>query len=230
MSKSFSFYFSIYKDELYAVRLAYQLNKYFPGVEVIVISDGPYHEPSLKTAEYFNPYLKAVRGKRLKAKSTGGCEFTQRNFEVLLAESDSEIFIKLDPDSYINSRCDIPEDDWFGHVHYTSIPYLNYQFNFIAGGAMGFSRSAIETIVISNHLLDKKYDAEGGFYDRYKRYKKFGDPVGEKDFIRREDWIIGDVCRKLKIEPTPWPDVYCVQDKEVDDDSFSIVHPVRTRW
>jgi hypothetical protein len=228
--KSFSFYVSIYKDEIYAVRLAHQLNRYYPGVEVIVISDGPYDKRSLAVAKEFNIQLKVIEGERLKAKQTGGCEFTQRNFEVLLRESNSQIFIKLDPDSYINYSCGIPDVDWFGHVHFASISYLRYNFNFIAGGAMGFSRNVVEKIVNSQLLLNEKYDNQGGFYDRYKRYKKFGDPLGERDLLRREDWVIGSVCQSLKIEATHWDDVYCVQDEEVKDDSFAIIHPVRTRW
>jgi hypothetical protein len=230
LSKSFSFYFSVYKDEIYTVRLSHQLNRFFPKVEVIAIDDGPYDEHSLKVAENFNLYLKVIKGERLKSKLTGGCEFTQRNFEVLLVESDSDIFIKLDPDSYINHSFDIPDDDWFGHVHFAGVPYLGYHFNFIAGGAMGLSRNAVEKIVESKLLLDKKYDQQGGFYDRYKRYKKFGDPLNESDLIRREDWVLGDVCRRLNIKPSSWPDVYCVQDVEVDDDSFAIIHPVKHRW
>jgi hypothetical protein len=228
--QSVDFYFNIYKDEIYVVRLAHQLARFFPESKVIAISDGPCHVPSLVQAKLFNPNLVLVNGERLKHKPTGGCEFTQRNLEAVLARSQAATIVKLDPDSYIVRSCDIPTYDWFGHVHSTSIPFMGSRFDFIAGGAMGFSRDAIVRIIDSGFLLDRKYDNSAGFYSRYSQYKKFADPAGESDPIRREDWVIGDICRRLKIDATPWSEVYCVQDDEVEDMSFAICHPVRHRY
>jgi hypothetical protein len=227
---SLDFYCSFYKDEILLVRLAYQLNRFFPHSKFIVIADGPYHKRSLIVAKQFNPNLVLVEGDRLKHKPTGGCEFTQRNLEVVLMRSQAQTIIKLDTDSYINRSFSCPNDDWFGHVHFASIPFMGEQFKFIAGGAMGFNRSIVEKIVQSKELLNSKFDNRDGFYDRYKNYRKFIDPIGETDLIRREDWVIGIVCKKLKIEATSWRDVYCVQDEEVDDSRFAVIHPVRTRW
>jgi hypothetical protein len=230
VSQSVDFYFNVYKDEIYSVRLAFQLAENFPSSNLYAIADGPCHLPSLYQAKFFNPKLTLIEGERLKHKPSGGCEFTQRNLEEVVARSQAETIVKLDPDSYIWRSCEIPSDDWFGHVHSTHIPFLGSRFDFIAGGAMGFSRGAIERMVESRFLLDKKYDHEKGFYNRYKQYKKFGDPVGETDLIRREDWVIGDVCRRLKIKATSWDGVYCVQDEEQVEGGFSISHPVRCLW
>jgi hypothetical protein len=228
--QSVDFYFNVYKDEIYAVRLAFQLAEHFPSSNVYAIADGPCHLPSLYQAKFFNPNLTLIEGDRLKHKSSGGCEFTQRNLEEVITRSQAETIVKLDPDSYVWRSCGIPSDDWFGHVHSTHIPFLGSRFDFIAGGAMGFSRGAIERIIESGILLDRKYDHQKGFYDRYKQYKKFGDPVGETDLIRREDWVIGDVCRRLKIKASSWDDVYCVQDEEQKEDRFAISHPCRVLW
>lgn len=231
--KSYSFFFSVFKDEIYAVRLAWQLNKYFPGVEVIAIADGPCDEHSLIQAKEFNTNLKIVIGERLKSSPTGGCRFTDRNFRLLLNESKSQIFIKLDPDSYILKSCEIPDYDWFGDVHNIAIPYLNYKFDFVAGGAMGLSRNTIAKILESDLLLDLKYDDKKGFYNRYQRYKKFGDPDNEFSNIRREDWVLGSVCKRLEINPVIWDEVYSNNESsEIIENynSYSIIHPVRTRW
>ena len=226
----FDFYCSFYKDEIFLVRLAYQVYEHFPDSKLIAIADGPYDYQSLVTARKFNPNLILIVGERLKHKPTGGCEFTQRNFEAVLTYSQASIIIKLDTDSFINRTVTPPNVDWFGHVHKTSLPFMGESFDFIAGGAMGFSRQTIEIIVESKELLNKKFDNRGGFYDRYANYKKFADPTGEKDLLRREDWVLGMVCKKLGIKANPWSEVYCVQDEEVNDDRFAIVHPVRTHW
>jgi hypothetical protein len=226
----FDFYCSIYKDEIFLVRLAYQVNRFFPESKLIVIADGPFHKFSVAAAKNFNQNLILIEGERLKHKPTGGCEFTQRNLEVVLTKSNASTIIKLDTDTYINHTFRFIDAPWFGHVYHTSLPFMGETFDFIAGGAMGFSRQAITAIVESKELLNKKFDNRGGFYDRYKNYKKFADPMGESDLIRREDWVLGMVCKKLSIKATPWSEVYCVQDEEVFDNSYSIVHPVRTRW
>lgn len=239
LPKSFSFYFSVFKDEIYAVRLAWQLNKYFSNVEVIVITDGPPDEYSLAQAQKFNPNLKIFREERLKNKRYGGFQYTQRNFNILLKASKSETFIKLDPDSYINKSCDIPDYDWFGNVHNLVMPYLNYKFDFISGGAMGLSRKTLISIVDSELLLDQSYDDPSSFYNRYEKYRKFGDPLNESKAIRREDWAIGSVCKQLNINPTNWDKVCCLETDIYSSDNkteydfyedFAIVHPVRTRW
>jgi len=226
----FDFYCSFYKDEIFLVRLSYQVYEHFPQAKLIVIADGSYDNRSLVAARTFNPNLILVEGERLKSKPTGGSEFTQRNFEAVLLNSNASIIIKLDPDSFINKPVEPPNTEWFGHVYKTAIPFMGESFDFIAGGAMGFSRQTIETIVESKELLNRKFDDRGGFYSRYTNYKKFADPIGEKDLVRKEDWILGTVCKKLGIKATHWTDVYCVQNQEVNDDNFAIVHPVRTRW
>jgi hypothetical protein len=226
----FDFYCSFYKDEIFLVRLAHQVYRFFPNSKLIAIADGPYDRASVIQAKLFNPNFILVEGDRLKHKPIGGCEFTQRNLEVVLTRSQAQTIIKLDTDSYINRTFIPPVADWFGHVHHTSLPFMSDQFDFIAGGAMGFSRDSITKLVESQELLNKKFDHRDGFYSRYQTYKKFADPTGETDLIRREDWVIGMVCKKLKISVTSCPDVYCVQDEEVNDVNFALVHPVRHRW
>lgn len=231
MASLIDFYFSFYKDEIYVARLTHQLAKHFPESRVIGISDGPYYKPSLESIKELNPNLIILDGDRLKHKAHGGCEFTQRNFEMVLATSKAETIVKLDPDSYISRSCTIPKNEWFGHVHSAAIPFMGSQFQFIAGGAMGFSRETIIKIVESKLLLNEKYDNEAGFYDRYKAYRKYADPINAKDLLRREDWVLGDVCRRLKIKATHWSEVYCVQDREQEiRDVIAICHPVRHLW
>lgn len=231
--ESLSFYFSVYKDEVFAVRLAKQLNDWLKDSQAIVITDGEPYWPSLGYARSLNPNLIVIEGERLKNKSSGGCEFTQRNFEIVLDKTNTETIIKLDPDSYIwRSPKNIPDAGWFGDVHGGSTPFMGHKFNIIGGGAMGFKRDTIEKIVKSQFLLDKRYDKINAFYDRYSKFKKVADPVGEPAYIRSEDWTLADVCRRLGILPTQWDDVCCVQSEEQiqDELNYSITHPVRHIW
>jgi hypothetical protein len=224
------FYFNIYKDEIFAVRLAKQLNNIFPGVKVVAIADGPCYLHSIEQAIRFNPSLEFIQGDRLKNAPEGGLSFTKRNFSEIL-KCDFDVAIKLDPDSYIwREPKYIPDADWFGHVVKPRQKFLGEDITFISGGVVGFKRSTVKKIHDSDVITSKQYDSYLTFYDRYNRFSKVADPIGETGRIRTEDWTLAHVCKKLGIEPTEWDDVYCVQTEEQihPDLKYFATHPVRT--
>ena len=226
------FYFSIYKDEIYAVRLAKQLNDIFPGVKVVVIADGHCYLPSIDAAIKFNPNLEFVQGDRLKNAANGGMKFTHRNFEEIL-KFDFDVAIKLDPDSYVwREPKYIPDADWFGNVFQQDLYFLGKKLQTIGGGAMGFKQSTVERLHSSKALLDTRYDSVETFYDRYRKFKKFSDPDNETGLVRSEDWTLAHVCDRLSIKPAQWDDVKCVQSQEqiYPGLDFCITHPCRTVW
>jgi hypothetical protein len=221
------FYFSIFQDEIYAVRLVWQLARYFPLSKVIAISDGPCDSHSMYVASNFNPNLIILQGERLKHAGKG-MEFTQRNLSWVLGYSQAEIIVKLDPDTYINRPCRFPNVDWFGDVKQTGFPFLGLNFEFIAGGCMGFRRHIIEMLIESEYLISEQLNKAEGFYDRYVQYKKFGDP-NCTDLIHREDYAFGWCMKKLGVMPYQFDNCYCVQDEEQRErKEVAIAHPVRT--
>lgn len=222
-----SFYFNIFKDEIFTVRLLYQLNKFYPGYSVLGIADGPCFEPNIKIFSEINPNFVLYQGKRLKII---GSEFTQRNFEVILEHLKTDIIIGLDPDSYIWRRFNyFPDVDWFGHRHRFYNHFIEKNFTFLGGSCMGFKRTYIQRILDSGYLLNDKYKDSRGFYDRYSSFKKYADPDCN-DIICREDWVLGDIARKLKVKPFHWDECYPSQKHEVilqPPYQYAVTHPVR---
>jgi hypothetical protein len=235
MTEPISFYFNIYKNEIYASRLVFQIRNFYPTSEILIISDGQANLFSMNQIRDYHdrifpnsPPFTLIKGDRLK---NVGPEFTQRNFKCVLNNTTSDLIIKLDPDSYIwRSFNYIPEGDWIGDVRFLPAPYLSRQFNFISGGCFGMRRNVIKEIYNSNLLLGDEYRTEESFYDRYRMNRKYGDPI-TNELIYRENLVLDDVANRLGVTPVQWDEVYCTQHGEQlqnpDDLKYAVTHPVR---
>ena len=233
--ESISFYFNIYKNEIYACRLLLQLRKFYPNSEIVIICDGEANLYSINNIRDYHdrmfpdsPPFVLIKGDRLK---NVGPEFTQRNFKCVLNNTTSDLVIKLDPDSYMwRSFSYIPEGDWIGYVKLLAIPYLSRRFDFISGGCFGMKRNVIKEIYNSELLLSDEYRTPESFYDRYTRHRKFADPVCDES-IYRENLVLDDVANRLGVTPVQWDEVYCTQHGEQlqnpDDLKYAVTHPVR---
>lgn len=183
-----AFVINVHRDEHLAVRLIDQITTHYPEASLTVIPDEP----------------------RLKTTLTG--EWTQRYLERGLA-TNADVVVKIDPDTCIWRRAEIPGTDWFGTINDKA---------FVRGGACGFSRSAAERLVASGLLLEK-----APFY--YARYSKFRWPHEEEsdEIISCQDRIVGRAMSELKIPPSDWPGVFILGNGSgiPEPASFAITHP-----
>lgn len=185
------FVINVFEDAHLAERLVRQIDQHYPDAARLTIPDEP----------------------RLKNRQTG--EWTHRYLEYALG-CESDVIVKLDPDTCIWRRTTIPTADWFGT--------LTDGGNFIRGGACGFSRSAAEKLVSSGLLLNQ------GYYN-YPRYDDFRWPHEERSLalMPLQDGIVGDAMDQLGIKPTPWPDV-CIwgnrtENRIPEPAGWAMTHP-----
>ena len=156
-----------------------------------------------------------VRGKeRLKIKGNGGL-LCHTILEIFLKFTDDLYLIKIDPDTGINHAPTVPTE-FDVAANYSDEGYL-------LGGAIAFSRSAIQKIVESSLLLDKKYKAPRWCY----RWR-------DREWIPCEDAILYDVIQRLGLNLLDWEDVYCCHSKQPFNpprplEHYSLYHPVRRK-
>jgi hypothetical protein len=206
----YCFFFNVYKDEKLAERLMRQLFDFYPEIQSICIVDGV---SDLKS--YGN--TKIYQGKRLKQQNKLG-EFIKRNFSLCL-EQDADIFISLDPDTYLWKKFEnIPEKDWFGQVNLITIPPFKGH-NLIVGACAGYSRKAINTLLDSQLLEDKTVN-DAPLYN----------PPLINEVVPAEDYVIGWALETLGFIPYQWEENSIRQgltNKQKPPYKYSATHPVK---
>lgn len=223
-----AFYFSIYQDELLAVRLVSQLREFYPSSQVVAITDGPSRNDRAK--KYLSANATLVETKeRLKTPGYGGL-FTDRNLNILTTEldTDTDLVFKLDPDSYVWRKFNyFPNAHWFGGT------FVDTVFNnpCCAGGCWGMRYGAVlqlyESGLLTHDIL------KGISYDRYtKARNKKGDLHHKMKQVTREDVLVGWAMSQLEIVPCAWDEVYLRQSGEVTQapTPVAVTHPVRSYW
>lgn len=217
------FYFNIFKDEIYCARLIHQIKKFYPDATIIAIADGPCHN-----VDFFESETIFIQGERLKVKDRA-MQFTQRNFTTVLENTDAEKIIKLDPDSYIwSSLLDPPDVDWAGSIRDRMV-WLG-KIKYCHGACWIMKRSAMQTILDSEYLLDTQYNNHWNLYERYTSKAKYGDAIDIEETIPHEDFILGDVVRRLELSVGEWEGLKLQQMGEVIEEGYSVTHPVRHIW
>ncbi len=226
------FYFCIYHDDQYALRLAKQLNHYYPTSQKIAIYDGLGDKVIKGQLKDFN--VTVHNGARFKRKGMGMLHI-QRNLHVLLENSNPDTFINMDPDSFMWRKFNnLPNADWFGQIQNLKVG------NFTAtnriqgthGACYGCSKTLAEALYSSKIFLDKKtFSHPGLMYRRYgNKFKKHGDKYHSNEWIPREDPSFAYAAQQLGYSPVKWEnDLFLTQTKEQYsfDRAKAVTHPVR---
>lgn len=199
-----TFVINVHRDQHLALRLVKQIRKHFDR-PALVISDGEPIIPELDelTLCYcFN-----------RAKDRRDGYWTQRYLQAAL-EFPAETIIKLDPDTCIWRKFEPPQADWFGTLGDSS--------DYIRGGAVGMSRETAQKVVRSG-LLYKNYPY---IYYRYKKHRWPHEQESD-EAISNQDHIMRRVMSKLKIEPTPWPEVLIYGNSGIipEPGNYAVTHP-----
>lgn len=235
MSK-LAFYFSIYKDELWAVRLVHQIKHFYPKADIVCIFDGQGFPGQAEKIADLGANVRV--GERLKGPGNG-MKFSHRNLSVALEYSDAELFFKMDPDSYIWRRFnDVPENvEFFGQAHSKPIGQAFPKgVTYCHGACWGIRRSLMQRMVDSEIFYDKLYEHPHNLYNRYanEKFRKIGDRGDAEDIVMHEDFIFGDAATKLGAKPVRWKDVRLHQAQELVQDPndlvWSVTHPTRSIW
>lgn len=175
-------------DAPLAKRLGKQIEMHYPGADQMYLRDVP----------------------RLKHILTG--EWTQRYLEYALATG-ADVILKLDPDTCMWRRPEIPQADWFGTLS---------NDGFVRGGACGFSRFAAESLVSSGKLMRPTQHS-------YPRYGHCKWPHEDYDSAQLscQDRTVSEIMGNLGIPATPWPDVLILGNDRVipDRGDYSLTHP-----
>jgi hypothetical protein len=119
--------------------------------------------------------------------------------------------IKIDPDTGINHPPTFPAE--FDVA-------CNYIRGSLRGGAIAFTRQAVQIIVTSRFLLNEKYKLLRWCY----RWRN-------TEWIPCEDAILYDVIQRLGLTLVHWDEVYCRHSEEAFNppcsiNSYSFYHPI----
>lgn len=139
-------------DALLADYTVKKVKYYHPEDEVIVITDG-----SFNVADKLSEGYKVINTNFPKWLKNGD-NFLHNRYKILLENSNAELFIKIDPDSVIHKRINIPEkSDWFGQVYKDNTMYATW------GCGMGLRRHVIEKLINTPlQNTDYRYESVSG--------------------------------------------------------------------
>lgn len=152
---------------------------------------------------------------RLKLPQFAG-RWTERWMLSALA-TPADIVIKVDPDTIVCRPLeDFPSADMFGAFS------QRQRFKGIMGGAVGFQRSAVQQIVDSKFLLDKKYTESLYAFGEYRPGRD------QTEIMSLQDPIVFDVALRLGLTTSPWSDVHMYRATyempKVDHSKYGFVH------
>lgn len=153
---------------------------------------------------------------RIKLPQFAGA-WTERWMKAAL-ETAADIIVKVDPDTRAYVRAtEFPKEDIFGQV---SDPGTYWHIEgVIFGAAIGFQRSAVEKIVASGLLNDKKYTVHPYLFDRE-----------EDTTVSLQDPIVHDIGLRLQLSSGKWTGLQMHTrwgDPVRDAEKYTFVHPVR---
>ena len=195
-----AFHFAIYQDEPLALRLAGQIRALYPTADIVAICDGPADTDACQQLMSQQGVI-VCEGEHLKQWGMGGAS-AHRNLQAVLGETSAELFIQLDPDSYLwRAFRSFPEADWFGQCHYSHCTmYPRVPMGCLHGAAWGMRREMAAAAVERELLLDPLYSTS-------KMLWAYPLARDSKRFVPRLDLIWGNVAAELGVTPTCWPEV-----------------------
>lgn len=193
---SLTFAITSYEDSDLAVKSIAALRKLYPTATIVFLSDLPPN--------------------RLKLPQFCGA-WTERWMKAALG-TDAEIIVKIDPDTRaFVAATEFPGADIFGQIAKNGIYYSVK--GVIHGAAIGFQRSAVEKIVQSGLLLDKKYTVQPYVTNRDLR-----------ETISLQDPIVHDVAVRLGLTMAAWDGLHIRtrwdNEEQMDVSKFYFAHPV----
>lgn len=191
-----TFVLTSYKDADLSVKTIEALVKVYPGASIIHLSDSAPN--------------------RLKLPQFAGA-WTERWMKAGLG-TNADIIVKLDPDTraYV-AVTDFPATDIFGQVAVNGT-YWDVK-GVIHGAAIGFKRSAVEKIVQSGLLHDKKYTTHPYVTSR-----------DLTETISLQDPIVHDIAVRLGLSEGNWPGLQILtkwdEQRKIDMSKVTFAHPV----
>lgn len=224
-----AFFFSIYQDELWAVRLVHQIRKYYGDVQIFAVTDGPSSNEAAKE-ELLKQRCHLVETEQ-RLKQLGGGAFTQRWVDAVATyiDTDTDAIIKLDPDSYIwRFFANIPNADVFGDLYWNRVT----ESNGVKGGCLGLSYGFLLQLAESGLLLSDVLNDVKFTYRRYgtKQRKKIGDQRNGAS-VASEDSVLSWCYRELGVVPYQWDEVASRQSVDwLDSEGYAVTHPNRCWW
>jgi hypothetical protein len=192
-----TFVITSYQDSVLAAQSAAAAKTLYPSAQIVQLSDLPPN--------------------RLKLPQFSG-QWTERWMKAALA-TNADIIIKIDPDTRAyNAVTTFPTTDIFGQIAQNGI-YGGLK-GVIHGAAIGFQRAAVEKIVASGLLSDKKYTV-----------KPYTTTRGLTETISLQDPIVHDVATRLGLTMGAWAGTSIRTKwqgkKTVDTTKVTFAHPVK---
>jgi hypothetical protein len=179
-----AFALTFYRDERLATSTIADLRMFYPESLILIFDDSK---------------------QRLKLAQFAG-RWTERYLKAFL-QTESDILIKLDPDTAVLRRAnEFPDSEIFGE-------HVDGQ---VLGGCIGYSRDCARKIIESDLLVDSKYTG------LHYTYMKFGERVS------RQDEIMADIIRRLHLHTVEWKEA-CIRQYHprsvMPTGDYAIVHP-----
>lgn len=206
------FVINSYRETELVLLLIKELDRFYPGAKMIVISDGGDPLPSEQITQYSLHY---VHGARLHNCDIGAWH-TRWLTEALNCDSDT--IIKIDPEMEVLGRLSfIPSADVFGRFYCKRIGHDGW---LLKGGLVGLSCSAARRIVSSGILDDEKYLAPRFMNTRLS--EKYGCPMYS------DGTSFHDVVRALRLSLFDHPEIRCDNTRQkagFNRVNYKFIHP-----
>jgi len=221
-----TFLIHVYKDEQYGIPLLQQIRSLYPSATIACIGDG-VDPPELRSiAQQVGAYY--IAGDRLKL-AKHGTRWSKRMFRIAL-ELEADPLIKMDADAWLWRRFNhFPDADLAG----TLTCYLRQRLHLVRGGAMMFSRNAIEQILDSGMLDDQEYlDCTRYAYYRYAEWLLEGEERSD-ELLYSENCTVASIAAKLGLKQVDWAEVHACFREPIPENvnlQWAATHPHRPNY
>lgn len=201
MNRSFSFFMGVSYDFSLATTRIKEIRDIYPDVPIICCDelgvDFGFNSVCIEhDVLYFN-------GGQIKELKFGG-EWCERMLLAFLSYSQSELLIRIEPDTKILRQFShFPDAELFGSLR------SGGRFNYLQGGCLGIARDACELLAHSDVLQDSLYStAPFGYFRFQPPYLQPGETRSSKQ-LAATDLILTHAASRFGLTIGQWDDVCC---------------------
>ncbi len=193
MKNDICFIVNVYDEDTAQIEgLVTSLRNEYPLADIIVAIDTMERKLS-----FLDTSIKVRNFPHIKTPEFGG-EWTHRYLTLFLRESNKKYLIKLDPDTTIIGAIETPLPSDESAIFCRVLKLALHPYNFICGGALGFTRKMAAKIVSSTFMVNSRWKNNlrcGNYHDTMLSIVANDNNLL---IINRDDFLGGDKRENVK--------------------------------